>query len=281
MSTCGIRSLLLKGLLLAVATLFQGCGGRNGIEAELAMVPGTYLLHIHAGGELAGDVIELARRYFPQTVLAARMLEEGPLGVSVVSVDITTMTPQFLLLSRDVGVREAVEMAVATLDVTPDTLESRIDFVTGRGQVRGSVASRDGWTCVYLGSAPSIVVRQWLELEEGASLAADSALVSVIPDGHDLTVLVSGNLIGFVSLLPLDRWVPGWDMIGGVISAVGPAALGLGISWKDSAGSASVEVIAARRGGAVSRVSLEVSDTVVTTDMVWPLVESALGLRTR
>jgi len=272
---------LPRGLLLTVVTLLAGCGGRDNIEAELAMVPGTYLLHIHAGAELGSDLIELARRYFPQTALAARMLEEGPLGVSVVSIDITTMAPQFLLLSRDVGVGEAVGMAVATLEVVPDTLESRIDLVTARGQVRGSVASRDGWTCVYLGSAPSIVVRQWLELEEGTSLAADSALVSVIPEGHDLTVLVSGNLIGFVSLLPLDRWVPGWDRIGGVISAIGPTALGLGVSWRDSTGSASVEVMAARRGGAVSRVSLEVSDTVMTTGMVWPLVESALGLPSR
>ena len=107
---------------------------------------------------------------------------------------------------------EAVEEAVAAFGISPDTLENRIDLRTERGQVRGAVASRSGWTCIYLGPAPSVVVRQWLELEPEESMAADSALVSVIPDGHDLTAMLSGNLLGFVSLLPLDRWIDNWRL---------------------------------------------------------------------
>jgi hypothetical protein len=271
----GNRVLSVSGLVIAL--LLQGCGG-GGIEDELSMVPGTCLLHIHAGDELGSDVIGLAQYYFPQTVLAASMLEEGPLGISVISIDITTMAPQFLLLSRDVSEADAVEMAVENLNVRPDEQESRTDFLTERGQVRGSVASRSGWTCVYLGSAPSIVIRQWLELPAESSLAADSALVSVIPEGYDLTVLVSGNLISFVTLLPVDRWVPGWDSIDAMLQLLKPTAVSMGLSWQDSTHTVSVEVLAARQGGAVSRVSLEVYDSILTTDLVWPLVESALGV---
>ncbi len=277
----GKLSGILTVFLVAVLPVMPGCGGSGGIIDELKMVPGNYLLHIHAEEELGSDITALAQYYFPQTALAARFLEYGPLGISIVSIDITTMAPQFLLLTRDISESEAVEEVVQVLNVLPDTKESRVDFITERGQVRGAVTSRDGWTCVYLGSAPSIVIRQWLDLEEESSLAADSALVSVIPEGHDLTVLISGNLIGFVSLLPVDRWVPGWERIDGLIRTMRPTAMSLSLSWQDSSGSAAVEVLTARQGDAVSRLALEVSDSVFSTDMVWPLVEATLGVRRR
>lgn len=268
---------LLSSLMIFLLPVLYSCGGSGDIIDELKMVPGTYLLHIHADPGLSSDLTALAVTYFPQAALATRLLEEGPLGISVVSIDITTMAPQLMLLSRDVDVSLAVEEAVLVMDIRPDTLESRIDFVTERGQVRGAVASRDGWTCIYLGSAPSIVIRQWLELKEEASLAADNSLVSVLSDRHDLSILLSGNLISFVTLLPVDRWIPGWERIEGIIRLLRPTAVSLNLTYGDSMHTAAVEVLAAREGGAISRLALEVTDSMITTKDVWPLLRGMLG----
>jgi hypothetical protein len=263
--------------MISLLPMLFSCGGSGDIIDELKMVPGTYLLHLHVSPGLSSDLTALAVTYFPQAALAVRLLQEGPIGISLVSIDITNMTPQLMLLSRDVDRSLAVEEAALILNVHPDTLDSRIDFVTERGQVRGSVAARDGWTCIYLGSAPSIVIRQWLELEEKSSLAADSALVSVLSDGHDLSILLSGNLISFVTLLPVDRWVSGWDRIDGMIRLVRPTAISLNLTYRDSTDTAAVEVLAARGGGAVSRLALEISDSAITTSDVWPLLGGLLG----
>jgi len=259
----------LSAFALVTALALQSCGGSHGIEDELKMVPGTYMLHVHVEPELGSDLIAFLVEDYPHAALAASLLDEGPLGISVVSIDITSLAPQLMILSKSADRTLAVNNAVAILDIHPDTLESRIDFVTANGRIRGSVAERDGWICVYLGTAPSIVIRQWLELEESSSMIADSALHMVVADGYDLSVLVSGNLIGFVSLLPLGRYVAGWDRIREAITTLQPTAMSLNLAYQDSSHFISISAIVAREDGAISRVSLEIEDSRLYISDIW------------
>jgi len=268
------HSVALSAFALVVGLVLQSCGGSQGIEDELKMVPGTYMLHIHVEPELGSDLIAFLVEAYPHAALAESLLDEGPLGISIVSIDITTMAPQLMILSKAADRSLVVNNAMAILDIHPDTLESRIDFVADNGRIRGSVAERDGWTCVYLGTAPSIVIRQWLELEESSSMIADSALRTVVSDGYDLSVLVSGNLIGFVSLLPLDRYVTGWDGIREAITTIQPTAMSLNLAYQDSSHSVSISAVIAREDGAISRISLEIEDSRLYITDIWPMLRN-------
>jgi hypothetical protein len=268
----GRHFVALSAFVLVTGLVLQSCGGSQGIEDELKMVPGTYMLHIHVEPELGSDLIAFFIEDYPHLALAESLLDEGPLGISVVSIDITTLIPQLMILSKAADRTLVVNNAVDILDIHPDTLESRIDFVTDNGRIRGSVAERDGWTCVYLGTAPSIVIRQWLELEESSSMIADSALLAVVSDGYDLSILISGNLIGFVSLLPLDRYIAGWDRIREAITTVRPMAMSLNLAYQDSSHAISISAVVAREDGAISRIKLEIEDSRLSTSDVEPIL---------
>ena len=255
----------LSGLFLLLALSVLACGGRSAPVPELPLVPGSVLLHFHIEGD------------FPEYLLAS-LPEHPPLrwstlldvtgaevfGVSLLGVDISDLTPQLLCLVPrvDAGVTAT---ALAT-DTDSDVREAggRFDLLVS-GRPWGSVASRDAWTAVYLGRAPEVVLRDWLELEPAASLAADTALVDLLSSGAPggssppvfCRILVPGSLLDFLAVAPVGRWFPFWDRVEVVLDYLRPEALLLELGLEPLL---SLELYAARAGGDITRLRLELED---------------------
>ncbi len=248
-----------------------GCGG-GGPVPELSVVPGTALIHVHLEQGFNGEFRELAGEYLHGFSIADSLLKSGPVGITLVGVDITTLEPQLLLLSRNVSTEYAAALAARQLDLDPRQQESRVDLVSEQGYARAAVAERNGWTALYIGPAPHVTIGTWLNLDEGSSLAADEALRSVIPEDCHVTVLFPGNLFGFLSLLPLERQIDWWQGYKDAAASVKPAGLAIGINWPDPP----EDIIQARMGlagrdGGVLTVNMELANSGITADSLFSI----------
>lgn len=270
--------MLLKLTFLSIFACFlvllSGCGGGSPVP-ELSVVPGTALLHVHLEEGFNARARELAGDYFNGFRLADSLLKSGPVGISLVGVDITTMEPQLLMLSRDVSTEYVAALAARQLDLDPRQEESRVDLVSEQGYARAAVAERNGWTALYVGPAPHMTIGTWLALDEENSLAADEALNSVIPENCHITVLFPGNLFGFLSLLPLERQIDWWQQYKDTAASVKPAALVLGLSWPDPPEDTVTAVLGlARRDGGTVSIDIEISNSGIDADSAFSLVLS-------
>ncbi len=262
---------IIPALAGAFFLIISGCG-RNPVP-ELEMVPGTSLLHIHIEKGFNSRAMELAGEGFRGFLLADSLLKSGPVGVSLVGIDITSLEPQLLILSRDVSVEYTSALAARQLDLDPRQEDSRIDLVSEQGYARASVAERNGWTALYIGPAPHVTIGTWLDLKKENSLAADEALVGIIPEEAHITVLLPGNLFGFLSLLPLERQISWWQSYKDAAAVIRPAALTLGLSWPDPPEDTIQAVLGmARREGGTVTVSMEIEDSGIDADSAFSLL---------
>lgn len=255
----------------AIFLLAAGCG--RAPVPELEMVPGTSLIHIHIESGFNSRAMELAGEGFRGFLLADSLLKSGPVGISLVGIDITSLEPQLLILSRDVSVEYTTALAARQLDLDPRQEDSRIDLVSEQGYARASVAERNGWTALYIGPAPHVTMETWLDLKEENSLAADEALVGIIPEEAHITVLFPGNLFGFLSMLPLERQISWWQSYKDATAVIRPEALTLGLSWYEPPEDRihSVLSIARRQGGTVS-FSMELEDSGIGADSAFAVL---------
>jgi hypothetical protein len=260
-------------VLISAVVLLSACG-RNDPIPELRQVPETTLLHIHMEPGMNASLTTFARISFSGFVLADSLLKMGPLGISLVGVDISTLDPQLLLLTEDATPEYATALAARILDLDPKQQENRVDLVSEHGYVRASVTQRDGWTAVYVGPAPRIILGSWLELKRENSLAADTSLAAVIPANRHITMLFPGNLFGFVSLLPLERQIPWWTNYRNMADRVKPSALSISVSWPESEADKPVqaEIILARHDGGVASIEVSLHDTNINSDSIFVLV---------
>jgi len=262
-----------RAIFLASAVLFSACGGKNPIP-ELHLVPGTALLHIHIEPGINSSLRSFAGAQLSGFTLADSLLKKGPLGLTLVGIDITSLEPQFLMLTQYASAEYTTALAARELDLDPRQEENRVDLVSQQGYARASVASRDGWTALYIGPAPHITLNNWLELDKDGSLAADTALAEVIPDNSQITVLFSGNLFGFLSLLPLERQIPWWSDYKSIAEKLKPTALSISLSWPEADTDEPLQagLILARRDGGVTSLNLTVSDTGINPDSCFVLL---------
>lgn len=269
MSTTGNRVLPLVPLILAL-----GCGG--GLRNELSMVPGTCLFHLRLEEGISPAVMEELLSLHENLALAGELLDRGPAGITLMGVDITTLSPQFLFLTRNVSEAEAAEMVSRILGLTPRDPGSRTDLADRGGMIRASVAGKKGWTAIYIGPAANVTIDAWLRMDPSGSLAADRALVEALPDNHHVTLLFPGNLFAFVSLLPVERYVPWWGDYTGAARVIRPSALVLSLSWPPR-GDISFEASLAREDGGLTRARLTVSDTGISPDSAFILLSDLAG----
>ena len=142
-------------LLLLLAT---ACG-RQDLEDEFRNVPLTALLHLHFERPLPPQVWS----FIPEGIspvdpgLARDLLDRGPLGVSLVAIDITNLKPQLLLLSSSVPPETALALAARYMEFSPESASSRTDMRSPQGRLLGSVASRGSWTALYIGPSTEVV----------------------------------------------------------------------------------------------------------------------------
>jgi hypothetical protein len=264
MSTAWKSSLLFAPLILAI-----GCGG--GVKNELAMVPGTCLLHVHLEKGLSPMVLHEITALDESLVLAESLLVRGPVGITLMGVDITTLSPQFLFLSRNCSVDRAAGMAASMMNLTRRDRQGRADLVDRTGMIRASLAERGGWTALYLGPAADITMDAWLRMEEVGSLAADDALVQALPGKHHAVLMVPGNLFAFVSLIPLERYLTWGEDYFAAARLIRPAALVAAATWP-SQGSVSLEVRVSREDGGMTGAVLTLSDTAISPDSAFTLL---------
>lgn len=277
MSTIRNGVLPFAPLYLALAFLAvagAGCGG--GARNELAMVPGTCLFHVHMeqgmSPLLLDEIVSLDRNL----VIADSLLAMGPVGVTLMGVDITSLSPQFLFLTRETSRRNAASMVSDMLDLTGTEGEDRTDLSDNSGLVRASVSEKGGWTAIYVGPAANVTIDAWLRMDEMGSLASDEALLQALPGSHHATLMLPGNLFTFVSLLPVERYVPWWDDYTAAARVVRPSALTLSVTWP-STGPISLEARLAREDGAMTSVELTITDTSVTPDSAFVLLSGLAG----
>ena len=243
---------------------------------ELAMVPGTCLFHVHMERGMSPLVLNEIISLDKNLVIAESLLTMGPVGVTLMGVDITSLSPQFLFLSREVSLQNAALMVSGMLDLTGTESGDRTDLSDGSGLVRASVAARKGWTAIYIGPAANVTMDAWLRMDEMGSLAADEALLQALPASHHATLMLPGNLFTFVSLLPVERYVPWWDDYTAVARVVRPSALTLSVSWP-STGPISLEARLAREDGAMTSAEFTLTDTAITPDSAFVLLSGLAG----
>jgi hypothetical protein len=262
---------LVGGILLACS-----CGSK-GLADELANVPSTVMLHIHLERPLPPQAWSfIPGEYSPvDPGLLQDLLDRGPLGISLVSVDLTNLRPQLFLLSSSVDPDTMLAIAARYIEFAADSAVSRIDLVSTQGRLLGSVASRDGWTCLYLGPAPEAIVPYWLELERERSLAADSALVSISREtGADVSILVPAGLVSFLQVAPIANWLPEWGDVETAMTLLQPRSARLDLSFS---GFVSVELQLVREAGKISRIRLEIEDSGFTPGEMLSALQLALG----
>lgn len=260
--------------LACLALLGAGCGG--GARDELAMVPGTCLFHVHLEKGMSPLLLNELVSLDGNLVIAESLLTMGPVGVTLMGVDITSLSPQFLFLTRETSVQNAASMVSSMLDLTGTGDGDRTDLSDNSGLVRASVAKKRGWTAIYIGPAANATIDAWLRMDEMGSLASDEALIQALPGSHHATLMLPGNLFTFVSLLPVERYVPWWDDYTAVARVVRPSALTLSVTWP-STGPISLEARVAREDGAMTSLELTVTDTAITPDSAFVLLSGLAG----
>ena len=258
---------------LLACVLAASCCGGGPDGGDLAMVPANSLCYIRISPDAAGLVSAL----MPEETsgvpvgLLEDLLEAGPLGAAVISIDFTTLKPQLLFLSRGVDAGEMEHIASSRLGCRTEESRGRADLLTERGGILGSVASRDGWTCLYMGKAPTAVVGPWLEMEESGSLAADTGLAALEGGDAQLSLLLPGNMIDFLGLLPLQRWYPSMAEMRTSFLSLRPRALRVDLS---TAPYISLEARMVRQGGRHTRLSLELEDPGLSADSLPSVVRT-------
>ena len=271
-----------RAAFLTLLIVAFGCGGGASIEDELAAVPGLCFVHVHM---VRGFDTSILQEYVDGPVpfwLCDSLLGRGPLGISLLGINLTDLSPQLQFLSRDVTLSEMADLASSGMGCEFRVNGERLDLMTTTGSVLGSATEKDGWTCLVTGSGADGAVSRWLELEAGSSLAADTALVSVAGGECDLTILVSSNSIAFISFIPdgmlsrSERRI--LDSIRAVIQQVGPQSLraGIGINSRDPL-SIFLEIEMLRSGGGITLLRLDGSDSGISLDSLVSVVVGLAG----
>jgi hypothetical protein len=258
-------------IFLCFFILSLGCGGGPSIADELKLVPGLCFLHIHVNAEMDLDLVPADAGLIMPLWLVDSLKSRGDLGISLLGVNLTDLSPQLMFLSRKVGPDEMAGIGMAGFDCDVEATGEGFDLVDQRGGILGSVAGRDGWTCLVTGSGSDRSTLRWLSMEEGESLAADSDLVAISESGADLTVLVSRNSINFLSVIPMGmldrRQITYLNMARNIISDIGIRAVRISLDTVDEEPRGLfLELQLVRQDGYVTSLSAGFSDTGIAPD---------------
>ena len=255
--------------LSLITLLFSGCGGGASIADELGMVPGLCFLHVQISENMDIDLIPEEISEFVPLWLCDSLAARGSFGVSLLGINLTDFTPQLLFLSRELGADEMLQLGKEGFQCGSEENQEGFDLLDERGSMIGSIASRDGWTCLITGSGSDRSARRWLELETGEWLALASDLISISESDADLTMLVSHNSIAFLSVIPtgmLSRsQIAILNRVKNLIGAINPKALRVSMGISDTEPpTITLELQLIRDGENFTSFSISFSDTELT-----------------
>lgn len=268
-------------LSIAVILSLLGCGDR-GIAEEMEQVPGLAFLHVHVEKGFDRTLLPEGLGDMIPVWLCDSLLARGPLGVSLLGINLTDLSPQLQFLTGNMDEHELADIATVGFECSQAEKNGYIDLVSPGGSLVASVAGRDGWSCVIVGSGADAAVQRWLELSPEGSLAADSGLVGISRSTGQLSVLVSQNTISFLMFIPdgmLSRAEKAiMQTVRTAIDTVGPSALRLSLSSSGTGPySIRLEIELLRSGGERSTLTLDLSDTAISPDSLAGVISAILG----
>jgi hypothetical protein len=262
---------LLSVIFLFISALITGCGGDVSIQDELAMIPGLCFLHVHIGDNMnMGLIPDEVNEYIPMW-LCDSLHTRGSFGVSLLGINLTDLSPQLLFLSREVTTDEMLQLGIYGFNCDFEENLEGYNLIDDRGSMIGSIAGRDGWTCLVTGSGADRTARRWLELERDESLMSDVDLISISESDADLSVLISHNSIAFVSVIPtgmLSRAeVRTLNKVKGIIQTIKPNALRISFSIIENELPVTLlEIQLVRDGDSITTLRTSFSDTGLTPE---------------
>ncbi len=259
--TCGVIVLLVA----------MSCGNTPGLQDELQMVPGLCFLHAHMNADFNVELLPVNFSTLIPVWLCDSLLSRGSLGISLLSINFSDLSPQLLFLSSSIDADEITPIAMEGFGCNSAEAGDRIDLVSDQGSVLGSISARNGWTCLVTGTGSDRAVDRWLELEPVESLASDTDLTKVADSEADLTILFSNNSISFLSVLPDGMFSRSQRRslanLRNLVQAAGLKALRISLDFIDSNPPMTIlEIKLVRDDDYISSLSISFSDTGISPD---------------
>ncbi len=259
---------VILSVIFSVFLFFAGCG-KVSVQDELELVPGLCFVHVHVEHSMDIHLIpESINEFFPLW-LCDSLHVRGNFGVSLLGVNLTDFSPQLLFLSREVGIDEMLRFGTDGFLCDFEEKSGTYNLIDNRGGMIGSIAGRDGWTCLITGNGSDRAAQRWLDLQLDESLASDSNLISISESDADLTFLISHNSIAFVSVIPtgmLSREQIGMlNSAKDMIQSYNPQALRISFDISNAKPPViDLEFQLVRNGNNISTFSVNFSDTGIT-----------------
>jgi hypothetical protein len=203
--------------------------------------------------------------------LCDSLLSRGDLGISLLSINLSDLSPQLLFLSYSMDADEMTSIAKEGFGCNSVEADDRIDLISDQGSVLGSISDRNGWTCLITGTGSDRAVDRWLELESSESLASDTDLMEVADSEADLTVLFSNNSISFLSVIPDGMFSRSERRtlanVRNLVQSAGLKALRISLNFIDADPPMTVlEIKLVRGDNYISSLSISFSDTGISPD---------------
>ena len=263
----------LSGITAGVTALLiaMSCGNASSLQDELQMVPGLCFFHAHMSTDFNVELLPVNIRAFVPVWLCDSLLSRGNLGISLLSINLSDLSPQLLFLSSSMDADEMTPIAREGFGCNSVEAGDRTDLISDQGSMLGSISERNGWTCIITGTGSDRAVDRWLELEPVESLASDTDLVEISDSEADLTVLFSNNSISFLSVLP-DGMLSRSERriltnVRNVVQSVGLKALRISLDFIDANLPLTVlEIKLVRGDDYISSLSISFSDTGISPD---------------
>ena len=269
---CGIAA------LVTVLLIVMNCGNVSCLQDELQMVPGLCFLHVHMRADFNIELFPANIRTLIPAWFCDSLLSRGNLGISLLSINLSDLSPQLLFLTSSMDADEVTPIATEGFGCNSVETGDRIDLISDQGNVLGSLSARNGWTCLITGTGSDRAVDRWLELEPVESLASDTDLMEVADSEAGLTVLFSNNSISFLSVLPDGMFSRSerrtMAKVRNLVQSSGLKALRISLDLIDTNPPMTVlEIKLVRGDDYISSLSISFSDTGITPDS---LVQKAL-----
>lgn len=262
---CGIA------VVVTVFLIMINCGNASCLQDELQMVPGLCFLHAHMNHNFNVELLPSNIRTLMPLWLCDSILSRGNLGISLLSINLSDLSPQLLFLTSSMDADEMTTIAIEGFGCNSVQAGDRSDLISDQGNVLGSISARNGWTCLITGTGSDRAVDRWLVLEPGESLASDTDLIIVADSEADLTVLFSNNSISFLSVLPDGMFSRSERRIlikvRNIVQSAGLKALRISLDLIDANPPVTVlEIKLVRGDDYISSLSISFSDTGISPD---------------
>lgn len=195
--------------ILSAFVFFLSLPSSTTLTDELEMIPANAYLHCHISSSF--DIALLS--YLPSlpdnspsAEYIADILADGPASISITGMDLFNLTPQYLILTRYIGMDDMQTRFMSfhsASAVSAVQTGNRVDILTDGGSIVASITEMQGWTAVFMGSGSNAAAESWLSLEKEKSLAADSVITLLADFPGDFSLVVTNTTLELFNIIPI------------------------------------------------------------------------------